>query len=133
MEALKVLVDTSAYAALLAGSRPVLETLGRSDTVYMSVFVLGELYAGFRGGRKEAENRKRLETFLSRSTVKILHATRDTAELFGAVKDTLKRAGKPIPTNDVWIAAHALESGSRLLSFDAHFRQVPGLYLQDLA
>lgn len=130
---MKILLDTSAYTSLLAGNRAVLEILGAADTVYMSVLVLGELYAGFRGGRKERENRDRLEAFLTRPTVKILHATRETAELFGAVKDTLRRAGTPIPTNDVWIAAQAIETGSRLLSTDAHFRRVPGLYLQSMA
>lgn len=130
---MKILLDTSAYTGLLGGNRAVLEALGAADTVYLSVFVLGELYAGFRGGRKDRENRERLEVFLSRPTVKILHATRETAELFGAVKDTLRRAGTPIPTNDVWIAAHAIETGSRLVSADAHFKQVPGLYLHDMA
>jgi tRNA(fMet)-specific endonuclease VapC len=129
VEALKILLDTNAYTGLLGGDRGVLRALGAADTVYLSVIVLGELYAGFRGGRKERENRGRLEAFLAKPTVKILHATRETAELFGTVKDTLRRAGRPIPTNDVWIAAQALETGSRLVTTDAHFREIPGLIL----
>jgi len=124
---MKLLLDTSGYTALLAGDRAVLDALARAETVYLSVFVLGELYAGFRGGRKERENRERLASFLAKPSVRILHATQQTAEAFGSVKDSLRRAGTPIPINDVWIASHALETGSRLVTADAHFKNVPGL------
>jgi tRNA(fMet)-specific endonuclease VapC len=126
---MRILLDTSGYTALLAGDAGVLDALAQAETVYLSVFVLGELYAGFRGGRKERENRGRLAAFLAKPTVKILHATPQTAEVFGSVKDALRRAGTPIPINDVWIAAHALETGSTLISSDAHFKRVQGLML----
>jgi tRNA(fMet)-specific endonuclease VapC len=93
----------------------------------MSVFVLGELNAGFRAGKKGRENRRILERFLEKPSVAVLEATRETAEIFGIVKDSLRKAGKPIPVNDVWIAAHALETGSVLVTYDDHFRVVPGL------
>ena len=125
----KILLDTSAYVRLLSGDQDVLDALGRADTVFMSVFVLGELYAGFRGGRKESENRELLDDFLRRSTVRILPATRETADIFGITKHRLRTAGTPIPVNDVWIASHATESGSHLVSYDSHFARVPGLLL----
>ena len=59
--------------------------------------------------------------------MKILLASEDTAEMFGTVKDALRRQGTPLPINDVWIAAHALEAGATLVSFDRHFERVPGL------
>lgn len=62
-------------------------------------------------------------------TVKILNATVETAEVFGLVKNNLKNAAAPIPINDVWIAAHAMETGSEIVGYDAHFKNVPGLRL----
>jgi tRNA(fMet)-specific endonuclease VapC len=127
----KILLDTSAYSRLRCGSEGVLDALSRADLVYLSVFVLGELYAGFKAGSKEAANRELLERFLSRPTVRILPATRETAEVFAEIKHSLKRAGTPVPLNDIWIAAHALETGSVLATFDAHFTQIAGLRLWD--
>ena len=125
----KVLLDTNAYARLLCGDKAVLEVLGRADTVCMSVFVLGELAAGFKGGDRESENRARLEDCLRRPTVRVLTATQETADIFGTIKHRLKKAGTPIPINDVWIAAHTTESGSYLVTGDSHFSNVAGLLL----
>ena len=126
-----VLMDTNAYTGLLTGSKDVLTAIASADTVYMSIFVLGELYAGFHGGKREQRNRETLNRFLGKPTVKILNATSETAEVFGFVKSQLKRAGTPLPINDVWIAAHALETGSVVVSLDRHFRKVAGLRLWD--
>jgi len=123
----RILLDTNAYARLLAGDERILAALAGADRVYMSVFVLGELNAGFRAGKKGRENRGILERFLEKPSIAVLEATRETAEFFGIVKDSLRKAGKPIPLNDVWIAAHALEIGSVLVTYDSHFRAVPGL------
>ncbi|MBI3185817.1 MAG: type II toxin-antitoxin system VapC family toxin [Myxococcales bacterium] len=123
----KILLDTNAYASLAGGDDAVLEALGEADVTFVSIFVLGELYAGFRGGKFESKNRAALREFLASPTVKLLFATDDTAEVFGGVKDALRRQGTPIPINDVWIAAHAMEAGAALVTFDAHFEHVKGL------
>ncbi|NQT93568.1 MAG: type II toxin-antitoxin system VapC family toxin [Lentisphaerae bacterium] len=125
----KVLLDTNAYTGLLQGDEDVLDSLGRAETVFMSVFVLGELYAGFRGGDNEAKNRAQLDDFLQRPTVRILSATQETSDIFGTIKHRLRLAGTPLPINDVWIAAHATESGSHLVTYDKHFADVSGLLL----
>lgn len=125
----KVLLDTSAYAALLGGDEEVLEAIAAASEVFISIFVLGELWAGFRGGSRERENRERLEAFLGKPSVIVIDATRDTAEIFGRVKDRLRRAGTPIPINDVWIAAHAIEHGAEIITYDRHFTFIPGLLL----
>jgi tRNA(fMet)-specific endonuclease VapC len=127
----KILLDTNAYVGYLRGDEKVLAYLGQAESVYMSVFVLGELYAGFRAGEKEKENKRILENFLLKSTVSVLDASRETAEIFGLVKNSLKKIGKPIPVNDVWIGAHALETGSILLTYDLHFKTIPGLRFWD--
>jgi len=126
-----LLLDTNAYVRFLAGDGRVLDSLARAGRVHMSVFVLGELEAGFRAGGKEKENRQVLDRFLAKPAVGVLESTRETAEYFGLVKAALKKAGRPIPLNDVWIAAHALETGSVLVTYDRHFAAVPGLRLWD--
>ena len=125
----KILLDTNAYTRLLRGDDEVLDVLGRAGTVFMSIFVLGELYAGFKGGDREPENRAQLDDFLRRPTVRVLTATQETADIFGIIKHRLKKAGTPIPINDVWIAAHATESGSHLVTCDTHFSNVASLLL----
>jgi len=125
----KILLDTNAYSALFKGDDNVLNAVGRADLVYLSVVVLGELYAGFSGGARESENKKRLDAFLSRPTVRVLQVSKETAEIFGSIKHQLKSAGTPIPLNDLWIAAQAIENGASLISFDRHFTQVAGIRL----
>ena len=127
----RVLLDTNAYTSLLAGDESVLEVLAAAEQCMMSVVVLGELHAGFKGGTRERENRALLEDFLRRPSVRTVDVTAATAEVFGVVKNQLKQAGSPLPINDVWIAAHALETGSWLVSYDRHFTAVPGVLLWD--
>jgi len=127
----KIVLDTNAYTRLLTGEEDVLDIIGTAETVYMSIFVLGELFAGFAGGTKERQNKEILNRFLLKPTAKILNATAETAEVFGKVKRNLKEAGTPIPINDVWIAAHAIETGSTLITYDNHFKNVAGLRLWD--
>lgn len=122
-----IVLDTNAYVRFLAGDVRVLDVLAKASRVHMSVFVLGELFAGFRLGQKEKENRQILERFLAKPTVHLLMATSETAEYFGLIMAALKKAGRPIPLNDVWVAAHALETGSILVTYDQHFSAVPGL------
>lgn len=127
----KILLDTNCYTAYLAGDHAVLQTLTEANTTFMSIFVLGELYAGFKGGTRGKENKNILGRFLNKPSVVTLNASIETAELFGMIKDTLKQTGRPIPINDVWIAAHALEYGAVLVSLDKHFLNIPGLRLWD--
>ncbi len=125
----KVLLDTNAYSSYLAGDKQVLEVLSQAGIVYISIFVLCELHAGFKGGLKEKENLDILNKFLAKPTVQVLDASTETAEIFGMIKNTLKKLGKPLPINDVWIAAHALETGSVFITYDQHFKEIPTLRL----
>ena len=124
-----IVLDTNAYTRYLRSDERMLQWLARADTVYVPVVVLGELYAGFKGGSKEKENRRLLEQFLAKNTVEVLDMTAETAEVFGHVKHLLKEVGTPIPVNDVWVASSTVETGSILVSYDGHFRKVPGLRL----
>jgi len=122
-----ILLDTNCYTAYLAGDERVLDALAEAESVYMSIFVLGELFAGFRGGRREPQNRANLKRFLAKSTVTVLDATMETSEIFGDLKEKLKKSGTQLPINDVWIAAHTLETSSILITYDAHFQHITGL------
>jgi tRNA(fMet)-specific endonuclease VapC len=123
----RVLLDTNAYTALLRGNEDVLGAIGEAETVYASVVVIGELLAGFRGGSRPQENNQLLQQFLERPTVTTLDITGETAEFFAEVKHRLRQAGTPLPINDVWLAAQAMEAGAVLISHDRHFRAVAGL------
>lgn len=102
----------------------------RRNNLYVG-FVLGELYAGFKGGMREQRNTKILSDFLNKPTVLTVDATPDTSEIFGTLKNSLKKAGTPLPINDVWIASHAIETGAIIITFDNHFQKIPGLRVWD--
>ena len=124
---MKLLLDTNAYGAFLRGHPTVGERVRRSTGVYMSAVVVGELLFGFRAGTRYEKNARELQAFLENPLVAFLAVTHATAERFALVAAGLKRRGTPIPTNDVWIAAHAFETGAELVSLDKHFAKVEGL------
>ena len=127
---MNVLLDTSAYSALQRGHQPVLDVLRRSEMVGVSAVVLGELYSGFRTGNRWPENTAQLAQFLSKPSVRVLNVTEETALRYAEVDVYLRKKGRPIPRNDVWIAAVALEHGLQLLTLDVHFREIPLLLIQ---
>ena len=129
----KIVLDTNAYTRLLTGEEDMLDVIGSAETVYMSIFVLGELYADFAGGTRERGNKDTLNRFLRKPSVKILNATSETAEVFGMVKHDLTKDGTPLPINDVWIAAHVVETGSTLVTYDSHFKKITGIRRWDKA
>jgi tRNA(fMet)-specific endonuclease VapC len=94
----KVILDTNAYVTLPAGKGDVLDAISAAETVYMSVFVLGELYAGFIGGTRERENKETLQRFLLKPTVKIPNASSETAEVFVPVKSNLGKTDTLYPS-----------------------------------
>ena len=105
-----LILDTNAYNRYMAGESLVLEAIQQADIVYMSIFVLGELLYGFKRGARERENRLLLRKFLGAPKSRILEATEATSEHYGSLKAHLKKNGTPIPHNDIWIAAQALET-----------------------
>ena len=71
------------------------------------------------------QNLTRLADFLAKPTVSALEISAETAEVYGQIKNRLRRAGTPIPINDVWLSAQAIETGAALITFDGHFGSVP--------
>ena len=127
---MNVLLDTSAYSALQRGHQGILDVMRRSESVGVPAVVLGELYSGFRAGIRWAENTEQLARFLSKPSVRVLNVTEETALRYAEVDVYLRKRGRPIPRNDVWIAAVALEHGLQLLTLDIHFREIPLLLIQ---
>ncbi len=124
---MKILLDTNAYSAFLRGHADVVRRVRGAEHVLLSVVVAGELLFGFRNGSRYEINRRELEEFLANPFVSLLKVGLVTADRFGRIAAALKRKGRPLPTNDIWIAAQAMESGAELLSFDRHFAEVDGL------
>jgi tRNA(fMet)-specific endonuclease VapC len=124
---MKVLLDTNAYSALMRGQSSVSDRVRRSERVFLSTVVAGELLFGFRNGSRYTQNARQLEVFLQNPYVAFLPVSWTTADRFSRIALQLKQKGTPIPTNDIWIAAHAMETGADLISFDEHFKQIDGL------
>jgi len=124
---LKRLLDTNAYTALKRGDERVAALVRESSELLFSIVVVGELLFGFRNGTRYDRSVKELDELLLEPRVSVLTMTRSTADRFGRIASKLRKAGTPIPTNDIWIAAHVFESGGELVSFDEHFKAVDGL------
>lgn len=122
-----VVLDTNAYTAFKLGRPAAVEIVASAEQLGLPVVVLAELLAGFAAGNREAANRRELSAFLDSPRVRVLSATEVTADLYARVYAVLRRKGKPIPTNDLWVAAATLEHGAGLFSLDAHFREIDGL------
>ena len=119
------LLDTNIVIAMLAEERAVIQGLEMAEEVFLSSIVLGELYFGARKSSRSEANVARLDRLASNSTV--LSCDIETARYYGEVKDGLRRKGRPIPENDVWIAAVALQHGLTLVTRDGHMDEVEGL------
>ncbi len=124
---MKLLLDTNAYSAMLRGDQAIAKRVQEAEQVVMSVIVMGELLLGFRIGTRYEANLARLKRFLESPYVSVAQTTEVTADRFARIGAQLRAVGRPIPTNDVWIAAHAMEHGAELLSYDRHFEQVAGV------
>jgi len=119
-----VLLDTSAYSALMRGHREVGEASRVATEVAVTPVVIGELLAGFRRGRHRAANERGLEEFLQSPRARVLAMTEATSERYAAIFNRLRGVGTPIPINDVWIAASAMEHGAVVYTTDTDFDRV---------
>jgi tRNA(fMet)-specific endonuclease VapC len=121
----RILLDTSAYSAFFRGHAGVVQEVRTAGEILFSPVVLGELHAGFRRGTHRQRNEHELEAFLTSPRVNTLVIDSETALRYAEIVTFLRRSGTPIPTDDVWIAASAMQSGATLLTTDAHFDRIP--------
>lgn len=129
---MKRLLDTNAYVALKRNHPSATDLVRSSTEIVLSIVVIAELLFGFRNGTRYERNVKELDELIASPRVSVLPATRITADRFGRIAAALRKAGTPIPSNDIWIAAQTFESGAELLTFDAHFAAVDGLVYTQL-
>ncbi|MEA3465950.1 MAG: type II toxin-antitoxin system VapC family toxin [Thermodesulfobacteriota bacterium] len=126
----KIIIDTNIYSNLLRGNNEVIANLQQVSYIGISVISIGELLSGFEAGNRIKENRNELGQFLDSPRVAICLVDVDTIEHYSAILNKLKKNGTPIPTNDIWIAAVALQHGLPLYTLDKHFSYVEGLLLR---
>ena len=119
-----LLLDTSAYSAFMKGDPEIKLALQKADEIYLSPVVLGELMSGFQRGKYRRKNEQELAAFLASPRVRTLRIDDGTAERYAAILNSLWAAGTPIPTNDIWIAASAMQHGFHLLTTDPHYTKV---------
>ena len=124
---MKILLDTSAYVSFKRNNSEIVDIIANSELILISPIVLGELMFGFRNGSKFKKNMDDLNKFIDHEVVDFVQIGKTTADRYSRIAAQLKQHGTPIPTNDIWIAAHTMEHGAELLSSDLHFEKINGL------
>lgn len=124
----KFLLDTNIIIALFGGEAGVKERLALAGEVFISSIVLGELYYGAHKSQRAQENLARLDDFAA--SCAILICDRETAREYGMIKNQLLQQGRPIPENDIWVAATAQQHNLTLITRDDHFSEVAKLKME---
>jgi predicted nucleic acid-binding protein len=123
----RVALDTNRLTDLFQGDAELAAQLGTCDEVWIPLIALAEIKAGFYVGNRMSRNEALLGSLLARDTVGVLLPGRETAEQYARLFVQLKRAGTPVPDNDLWIAALTLEHDLTLITRDRHFDCIPQL------
>jgi tRNA(fMet)-specific endonuclease VapC len=122
-----ILVDTNAYTAFKRNVIEAVEVIRCCSLIGMNTIVIGELLGGFACGSKEGINKQELQNFLKSSRVRVFSITDTTSHHYAQIYSSLRKKGKPIPTNDIWIAATAFEHNLSLFSYDSDFQFIDNL------
>ena len=125
----KLVLDTNVLIAFLQNPENFAERFSGYDVILLPPVVLGEVRAGLFDTKVGRENRKAIDAFLQNPAVKACPMTDNTSLCYAKVFQALRKAGKPIPTNDIWIAAATQENGAALATDDGHFGAVPLLQI----
>ena len=127
-----ILPDTSALVDFLHGDRALSDVIETADRVLITPIVLGEFFAGLKRDARSRTQNNILSNLMEDSAVEYAGFTENTPLFYAKVFQYLKQIGKPIPTNDMWIAAFALETGSEILTRDLHFSRIPMLLIAQI-
>ncbi len=123
----RYLLDTNVLVDAFKARLDIPTTIQRSEAVFVSEIVLGEFKAGLNNSASGRKQREALDAFLRLPNVVEITLTPATTDLYAKVFRSLREAGRPIPVNDIWLAAQALEHGAVLVSRDRHFEAVANL------
>ena len=124
---MKIMLDTSAYVGFKRNAVEAVEIIVKAELIIFSPVVMGELMFGFRNGTRFKENMDDLDRFLKHEAVDLMPIGKITSDRYSRIAAKLKQQGTPIPTNDIWIAAQAMEHGAELITSDRHFDKISGL------
>ena len=124
---MKILLDTSAYVGFKRNVVDAVEIIVGAELILLSPVVLGELMFGFRNGSRFKENMEDLNTFMLHDSVEVIQIGKVTSDRYSRIAAQLRQQGTPIPTNDIWIAAQAMEHGAEVITSDQHFEKISGL------
>ena len=117
-------LDTSAYSHLKRGDAAIVGLLDSAEWIGVPSIVIGELWVGFLGGDNAQRNEVELAEFMANPAVEEIVVDSRIGRIYGEIVGTLRRAGTPVPTNDIWIAAAAAAEGASVLTYDDHFALV---------
>jgi tRNA(fMet)-specific endonuclease VapC len=120
-----ILLDTSAYSEMARGNKDVLDAVQTAENIGINPIIIGELLSGFAKGSHESHNLKQLELFLDSPRCVVLPIIKESAQRYAHIHGSLRKAGTPIPANDLWIAATAMEHGLTVVTLDKHFARIP--------
>lgn len=126
-------LDTSAYSRFKCNHAPAVEAVSTARWLGVPVVVLGELRTGFLLGSRTERNETDLRSFLANPVVAVLDLDDEASRIYAEIAASLRRAGRPIPTNDLWIAAVAVREGATLLTYDPHFEAIPRIGVRVLS
>ncbi len=121
----KILLDTNIVIGLFAGEPIIKKRLEQAEEVFVPIIVLGELYFGAQKSKYVDANIQKIDEFAISNA--ILGCDTETAQEYGVIKKGLKIKGGPIPENDIWIAAIAIQHDLELITRDSHFSEIDSL------
>lgn len=124
----RYLLDTNIIIALFKEDKQVLKKVQEAQEIYHPAVVIGELYYGAFNSTRKVENLGKVDEY--RNDVAILNSDEHTARFYGEVKAALKKRGTPIPENDIWISAIAIQYDLTLVTRDKHFGNIDGLNVE---
>ena len=118
------MLDSSSYSELMRGDSRVVDIVRSAEEIVMPAVVVAELLYAFRQGRRTEQHVAQLRSFLDRPYVSFVPVGPVTADRYARIMESLRAKGIQIPTNDVWIAAHAMETGADLVSADRNYGHI---------
>lgn len=124
---MKLVLDSNRYSDLCKGDPFVVEILQNVSEIYVPLIVVAEQRAGFAYGSQKEKNEKILSQFLNSERVYVLSPNEQTTFFYAELYASLRKKGRPIPTNDLWIAALVIQHQLTLFDRDSDFDRIPQL------